>query len=225
MSAHRSLLEQRLQYQFADQALLGLALTHRSAEGANNERLEFLGDAVLGAVVAEFLYRQFQAGREGDLSRMRAQVVCAESLADIARRLDLGAHIELGPGEMKSGGRRRDSILGDTVEALIGAVYLDAGLSKATDCILLWFRPDLERAVLGAPPKDAKTRLQEWLQQRGKTVPDYRLVATEGEPHQRLFTVSCQIAAVADEKSATASSRRKSEQLVAGQLLAAIEEI
>lgn len=225
MSANWSVLEHNLHYQFSDRGYLELALTHRSADGANNERLEFLGDAVLGAVVAEFLYRQFPQADEGDLSRMRAQLVCAESLAGIARRLELGAHLALGAGEMKSGGRRRDSILGDAVEALIGAIYLDAGVEQASRCIALWFQRELERVVVGEPRKDAKTSLQEWLQRRGKPVPNYQLAGTEGEAHQRRFTVSCQIEAVADEFRATASSRRKAEQLVAEKLLAAIEEI
>ncbi|MGB2044363.1 MAG: ribonuclease III [Porticoccaceae bacterium] len=216
-------LQERLHHQFSNQQLLTIALSHRSRGSDNNERLEFLGDAVLGLTVSEYLYAKFPSAREGDLSRMRSQIVRAESLAQVAKNLQLGPELLLGPGEMKSGGHRRDSILGDTVEALIGAVYLDAGFDVARRCILLWFAELLDAALDTQPAKDAKTSLQEWLQQRGKPVPDYQLTHTGGEAHSRLFTVSCEIDALNQNYSATASSRRKAEQLVAQQILKDLE--
>jgi ribonuclease-3 len=217
-------LQERLQYQFRDPELLSLALSHRSCGSRNNERLEFLGDAILGVTVTDFLYRQFPQAREGDLSRMRSQIVRAESLAQVAKNLQLGPQLSLGPGEMKSGGQRRDSILGDTVEALIGAVYLDADMQATSACVLNWFKDLLDAASDAQPVKDAKTALQEWLQQRSKPVPQYELVNTGGEAHSRLFTVSCKIDQVDKTISATASSRRKAEQLVAQQLLSELEQ-
>ncbi|MDG1165158.1 MAG: ribonuclease III [Porticoccaceae bacterium] len=224
MASNVRLLQERLQYQFSDKELLSLALSHRSCGSRNNERLEFLGDSILGVTVTDFLYHQFPQAREGDLSRMRSHIVRAESLAQVAKNLELGPELSLGPGEMKSGGQRRDSILGDTVEALIGAVYLDSGIDKARRCIGIWFAELLDAASDVQPIKDAKTTLQEWLQQRSKPVPEYELVNTGGEAHSRLFTVSCKIDAVDKTVSATASSRRKAEQLVAEQLLAELEQ-
>jgi ribonuclease III len=212
-------LQDRLQYHFSDQTLLTLALSHRSCGSKNNERLEFLGDAVLGLTVSNFLFQRFPEAREGDLSRIRSQIVRAESLADVARSLDLGPELLLGQGEMKSGGHRRDSILGDTVEALIGAIYLDKGMSTAEQAVVNWFGDQLNAVTLDTPIKDAKTALQEWLQARGKPLPEYVVVKTQGEDHSRLFTIGCKIADIETAAEATASSRRKAEQLVAEQLL------
>jgi ribonuclease-3 len=216
-------LQQRLEYQFHDLTRLTLALSHRSYGSLNNERLEFLGDALLGLVVTDFLYSEFPQVREGDLSRMRSCIVRAESLAEVAKELQLGQDLLLGQGEMKSGGQRRDSILGDTVEALIGAVYLDSGLDEAKNCILRWFKPLLDAVEQVTPTKDPKTALQEFLQQRGHLVPQYKLIEAGGEAHSRLFTVSCEIEFFGRQFTATASSRRKAEQMVAEQFLAAIE--
>ncbi|MGB0669147.1 MAG: ribonuclease III [Porticoccaceae bacterium] len=224
MASNVRQLQERLQYQFRDPELLSLALSHRSCGSRNNERLEFLGDAILGVTVSDFLYQQFPQAREGDLSRMRSQIVRAESLAQVAKNLQLGPELSLGPGEMKSGGQRRDSILGDTVEALIGAVYLDGDIQAASACVINWFKDLLNAASDTQPVKDAKTTLQEWLQQRSKPVPQYELVKTGGEAHSRLFTVSCKIDQVDKTISATASSRRKAEQLVAQQLLSELEQ-
>lgn len=224
MASNVRQLEERLQYQFRDPELLSLALSHRSCGSSNNERLEFLGDSILGVTVTDFLYHQFPQAREGDLSRMRSQIVRAESLAQVAKKLQLGPELSLGPGEMKSGGQRRDSILGDTVEALIGAVYLDTGIDAARGAVNNWFKELLAAASDAQPAKDAKTALQEWLQQRSKPVPQYELVNTGGEAHSRLFTVSCKIDQVDKTISATASSRRKAEQLVAEQLLSELEQ-
>ena len=224
MASNVRQLEERLQYQFRDPELLSLALSHRSCGSSNNERLEFLGDSILGVTVTDFLYHQFPQAREGDLSRMRSQIVRAESLAQVAKKLQLGPELSLGPGEMKSGGQRRDSILGDTVEALIGAVYLDTGIDAARGAVNNWFKELLAAASDAQPVKDAKTALQEWLQQRSKPVPQYELVNTGGEAHSRLFTVICKIDQVNKTISATASSRRKAEQLVAEQLLSELEQ-
>jgi ribonuclease-3 len=223
VASHAQQLQERLQYQFSDPTLLTLALSHRSCGSKNNERLEFLGDAVLGLIVSNFLFQRFPDAREGDLSRIRSQIVRAESLAEVARSLNLGPELLLGQGEMKSGGHRRDSILGDTVEALIGAIYLDRGMAPAEQCIVNWFGDSLNAVTLDAPVKDAKTGLQEWLQARGKPLPEYVVVKTQGEDHSRLFTVSCKIADLENPAEATASSRRKAEQLVAQQLLKQLE--
>ena len=223
MASNAQQLQDRLQYQFSDQTLLTLALSHRSCGSKNNERLEFLGDAVLGLTVSNFLFQRFPEAREGDLSRIRSQIVRAESLAEVARSLDLGPELLLGQGEMKSGGHRRDSILGDTVEALIGAIYLDKGMAAAEQSIVNWFADMLNAVTLDTPVKDAKTALQEWLQARGKPLPEYLVVKTQGEDHSRLFTISCKIANIESAAEATASSRRKAEQLVAEQLLEQLE--
>ena len=225
MASNAKQLQDRLQYQFSDPQLLTLALSHRSCGSSNNERLEFLGDAVLGMAISSFLFQRFPEAREGDLSRIRSQIVRAESLAEIARNLELGPELLLGPGEMKSGGHRRDSILGDTVEALLGAVFLDQGLAAVEACIQNWFSASLNALTLDTQVKDAKTALQEWLQARGKPLPEYLVVKTEGEDHSRLFTMSCKIDAVKDAAEATASSRRKAEQLVAEKLVKKLENI
>lgn len=217
-------LQKRLGYQFINPDLLILALSHRSVAAENNERLEFLGDSILGLVVTDFLYREFPQAREGDLSRMRSHIVRGESLAEVAKQLALGPDLLLGSGEMKSGGHRRDSILGDTVEALIGAVYLDRGIEAAREIVTAWFKSFFDSALQAQPVKDAKTALQEWLQHRNKPLPDYELVSTGGKAHSRLFTVSCKIGAVETAMIATASSRRRAEQMVAEQLLEEVEK-
>jgi len=216
-------LMRRLGYLFNDSALLELALSHRSVGEPNNERLEFLGDAVLGITVSKLLFEQFPQASEGDLSRMRSAIVRAESLADIARQLELGDHLHLGPGELKSGGFRRDSILGDSVEALIGAIYLDSEGAAVEGVISNWFSAVLAAADHRTPAKDPKTALQEWLQQRGKPLPEYTLLEECGEPHQRTFVVSCKIALCDKPAQAQARSRRKAEQAAAAQLLAQLE--
>ena len=223
MSDSLQQLQERLGYKFSNPAHLSLALTHRSCGSHNNERLEFLGDAVLGLVMASFLCTKFPDIREGELSRIRSHMVCAESLAKVAKQLELGPDLLLGPGEMKSGAHRRDSILGDTVEALIGAVYMDAGFQASTDCILRWFKSLLDSAEQIRPTKDPKTTLQEFLQQRGQPLPEYNVIEAGGEPHRRLYTVSCKIDSLDQEYTATATSRRKAEQLVAEQFIDAME--
>lgn len=209
---------------FADPALLAQALTHRSAGSPHNERLEFLGDALLNQFIAEALYAHWPRADEGALTRARAQLVRESALAGIARTLDIGEALVLGPGEMKTGGHRRDSILADAVEALIAAIYLDAGFDACRAAVLPWFGP----LIAGLPPpnkvgKDAKTRLQEWLQARQRALPVYALVAEGGDDHARIFTVSCSLADPAVTTEGEGSSRRAAEQQAAEAALQAIE--
>lgn len=216
-------LRARVQYAPRDRALFRAALTHRSASGPNNERLEFLGDAVLNLVVARHLYEHFPQASEGDLSRLRARLVSAEPLADMAGELGVGEVLQLGSGELKSGGFRRQSILADAFEALCGALFLDAGLDAAEAFVLRWLAP----RVAGLPPaealKDPKTRLQEHLQSRALALPLYTVEHTEGEPHAQTFEVSCTVSALALSARGRGSSRRRAEQEAAERILAMIE--
>ena len=209
---------------FADAELLEQALTHRSAGAPHNERLEFLGDAVVGMLVAEALYKRWPRADEGALTRARAELVRESSLAAIARQLDLGARLLLGPGELKSGGYRRDSILSDALEALIGAIYLDAGFAACRDAVLPWFQDGIERMAGGNPGKDAKTRLQEWLQGRQRALPVYELVAESGSEHARVFRASCRIAEPPLAAEGEGGSRRAAEQAAAEAVLAQLGE-
>lgn len=203
-------------HRFADPALLAQALRHRSAGAPHNERLEFLGDALVNLLVAEALYRRWPKVDEGALTRARAELVRESSLATVARDLELGTRLTLGPGEMKSGGHRRDSILADAVEAVVAAIYLDAGFERCRDSVLPWF----ETAMAALPPpdkvgKDAKTRLQEWLQGRQKPLPVYALVSEEGEEHARTFRVTCTLAQPPLVTDGEGTSRRAAEQVAA----------
>ncbi len=208
----------KLSYRFRDPALAQLAFTHRSAGRPNNERLEFLGDALLGAIIAELLYEVHPKASEGELSRLRAQLVNGQALAVVARDLELGDELKLGPGELKSGGFRRDSILADAFEALIAAIYMDAGFDACRTAVRELF--DERVTALRRSSKDAKTRLQEHLQSGGWPLPQYELVASHGEDHAKTFDVSCTISEpfplVAE---ATAASRRAAEQDTAENVL------
>lgn len=211
-------------YAFADPALLTQALTHRSASAHHNERLEFLGDALVGLLVAEALYRRWSKAAEGELTRARAELVRESALASVARTLELGARIELGPGEMKSGGHRRDSILADALEAVIGAIYLDAGYDVCRDVVVPWFADAIE----ALPPlhklgKDAKTRLQEWLQARQSPLPTYSLLAESGEDHAKSFRIACALSEPAMIREGEGASRRAAEQAAAEAVLATLE--
>lgn len=208
-----------LGYAFTDEGLPRQALTHRSAGVCNNERLEFLGDAVLGAVIAEWLYRRHPDASEGQLTRWRASLVQEETLAEVARDLDLGAWLALGGGEMKSGGRDRDSILSDALEAVIGAIFLEAGLEGARQRVVAWFEGALSSSTFDGDNRDSKTRLQEYLQGRRLPLPDYQVVATEGDPHQQLFTVVCRLPGIGESASAKAFSRKKAEKQAAEKAL------
>ena len=212
----------RLGYQFTDMALLEQALTHRSCKGQHNERLEYLGDAVLSLVIAETLYANFPKAREGDLTRMRAALVKGVTLAEIAQELRLSEHLRLGPGELKSGGFRRESILADALEALIGAIYLDAGMEAARERLLAWLTNELDSLTLVDTNKDPKTRLQEFLQSRASELPLYEVVDIQGEPHCRSFLVECQVALLNDKTRGQGASRRIAEQVAAAAALIAL---
>jgi len=212
-------LARRLGHAFGDPELLEAALTHRSAQSRHNERLEFLGDAVLGLVSAEVLWQRFPDATEGQLTRLRAQLVKRETLAAVARDLELGQYLRLGPGELRSGGHARDSILADALEAVIGAIYLDGGLDAARAVILGVLRDRLEAMTPESQPKDSKTRLQEYLQARRLALPAYTVLETRGEDHAQTFTVCCEVAALGLSVTAEGPSRRRAEQSAAEAML------
>lgn len=223
MISGRAALVERLGHQFADATLLEAALTHRSARGVHNERLEFLGDAVLGLVVADELYRRRPQLREGELTRARAALVRAESLAEIGAELGVGEFLNLGEGELKSGGHRRGSILGDAVEALVGAIYLDGGFEAARTVVVRIFDTRFDELPDAGEPKDAKTRLQEWLQGRGHERPEYPLLETTGPDHEQQFRVACEVSGLQLRAEASGDSRRRAEQTAAAAVLAQLE--
>lgn len=215
-------LFQALDYQFDDKVLLDQALTHRSAHKNHNERLEFLGDAVLGLCIAQMLYVKFPLQPEGKLTRMRSNLVKGDTLASIARELDLGSLIHLGSGEMKSGGHRRDSILADAVEGLLGAIYLEAGLGATQRSIAKLFNSRIEKLDPSLQIKDNKTQLQEYLQSRQLPLPHYDVVNISGKDHAQVFEVSCAVESMALSKTASGKSRRIAEQKAAKCILETI---
>ena len=212
-------LEQRLGYHFEDQRQLQLALTHRSHGATNNERLEFLGDSILNFVVGEELFKRFPEVREGQLSRLRSQMVKGETLAELAREFELGDCLVLGEGEMKSGGSNRDSILADSVEAIIGAIYLASGLDVCRERVLSWFASRLNQLGLNTSAKDSKSRLQEYMQAQRQPLPEYQVVDVSGKGHAQMFTIECSVALSKKSTSATASNRREAEKQAAAQML------
>lgn len=212
-------LQRKLGYTFQQQSLLQQALTHRSASSKHNERLEFLGDSILSFVIADTLYRRFPRVDEGDMSRMRATLVRGNTLAEIGREFDLGECLRLGPGELKSGGYRRESILADTVEALIGAVFLDSDIHQVQALILAWYHSRLEFISPGDKQKDPKTRLQEFLQGRHLPLPTYLVTQVRGEAHDQEFTIQCRVSGINDDIVGIGASRRKAEQAAAEQAL------
>jgi len=212
-------LAERLGHAFREPALLRQALTHRSYGTPHNERLEFVGDAVLNCVVARALYERFPATAEGDLSRTRASLVNQDALAGVARRLALGEELLLGEGELRSGGNARASILADALEAVFGAVFVDAGFDAARAVIDAAFGDLLRGADPAALAKDPKTRLQEWLQARRIPVPDYAVLATHGEAHAQRFDVECRIPSLDVRTTGTGTSRRAGEQAAAAEAL------
>ena len=224
MPAALQRLQRALDYQFVDAGLLELALTHRSSGSPNNERLEFLGDSVVNHVITEQLYRQFPHAREGELSRMRAALVKGETLAEVARELELDDYVLLGPGELKSGARRRDSIMADTFEAVLGAMLLDAGLQPCRERVLQWFQSRLTLASPEYLDKDPKTRLQEYLQQRGKSRPEYSVVQVSGEDHDSRFLVNCMLEDYELSIQGRGTSRRRAEQEAAAVALERLED-
>ena len=215
----------KLDYRFRDPALLARALTHRSAPGrAHNERLEFLGDAVVNLLAAEALHARWPGADEGALTRARTELVRESALAALARSLDLGNELTLGAGEIKSGGFRRDSILADALEAVVAAIYLDSDFAACRAAVLPWFEESLAALPVGKPGKDAKTRLQEWLQARRRPLPVYALLEERGDEHERVFTVSCMLEDAPELHSrGEGRSRRAAEQQAAGAVLARLE--
>lgn len=195
--------------------MLVRALTHRSAGSRHNERLEFLGDSLLSMVIADALFHRFPRVNEGDMSRMRATLVREKTLAELAREFELGEYLILGPGELKSGGFRRESILADAVEAIIGAVYLDANIEQMQTMMLGWYEDRLNAIQPGIDQKDPKTRLQELLQGKRKPLPTYTVEQVIGEAHNQKFTVHCQIEGMAQPVIGIGTSRRKAEQSAA----------
>ncbi|MEZ5558354.1 MAG: ribonuclease III [Pseudomonadales bacterium] len=211
-------LESRLGYRFADPGLLEQALTHKSFARDHNERLEFLGDAVLGYVVAQRLFEARPGAAEDELTLLRASLVRRETLAELATELDVGSFLRLGVGERRSGGHKRKSILADALEALIGAVHLDGGIEAARALVLALLEPRLQ-ALDPETLKDSKTRLQELLQGRNLPLPEYAIVATSGAAHARVFTVSCRVGALHLEVTADGRSRRAAEKAAALRML------
>lgn len=216
-------LQSRLQHRFSDPGLLQRAVTHRSFSADHNERLEFLGDSVLSLAVASLLYQRLSAQPEGDLSRVRANMVKQETLHQLALGLQVALVLRLGEGESRSGGHKRPSILADAVEALIGAVYLDAGYGPAEALVHRLFAAVEINPQMQAADKDAKTALQEWLQGRKMKLPTYRVVATEGAAHRQTFDIECLIPELALNERGTGGSRRAGEQAAAAAMLATLK--
>lgn len=211
-----------LDYQFNDESLLKLALSHCSSGQDNNERLEFLGDSILGFLMADELSRRFPEAREGQLSRLRADLVQRATLADLARELAIGPALNLGAGELKSGGADRDSILADALEALISAIYLDAGLETCRSIVLGWFARRLDSLDLDSQTKDAKTRLQEYLQSLHVSLPEYDVLEVAGKDHQQTFAVLCRVELLPEPVTGFGSTRREAEQEAAEAALKAL---
>lgn len=211
----------KISHPFKDKALLKLALSHRSNGKTNNERLEFLGDSILGFIIAEALYQRFPQASEGELSRLRAGFVKKHTLAEIARELSLGELLILGSGEAKSGGADRDSILADALEAVVSAIYLDAGLRACRKEVITWFSSRLQQLESNEviPQKDAKTRLQEYLQSKQLGLPEYVVSELDGKDHEQQFTVSCKVDLYKKEFQGHGSSRREAEQQAATVIL------
>lgn len=218
-------LMDRLGYQFRDHALLVEALSHRSSGSHNYERLEFLGDGFLNFVVATELFHLRSDDNEGDLSRLRASLVRESTLAEIARELSLGDYLNMGVGELRSGGFKRDSILSDVVESIVGAVFIESGYDSARELVLRLYKQRIASLPASAELKDPKTRLQELLQGRGLERPDYVVVDTRGKDHERQFTVKATLDEPAICLNATASSRRKAEQTAAALVLTELEQL
>ncbi len=219
-------LQDRIGYQFKNIEGLKLALTHRSFSAQNNERLEFLGDSILDLVVGEALFERYPDQREGELSRMRSALVKGKSLAAMAREFELGPVLRMGSGEQNNGGRERDSLLADAFEALVGAIYRDAGFEACRSCVLQWFEQRLQSAQgdRRLQQKDPKTRLQEWLQARKHALPEYTVVDTRGAEHNMQFTVECRLAPLQQAVTGSGLSRRQAEQDAANAALQALSQ-
>lgn len=226
MRAELATLCEKLNYQFKNPELLEDALSHRSFRGnKNNERLEYLGDAVLNFVIAAALFRQNIKAREGELSRLRANLVRGETLTDLAKEFELGNYLRLGAGELKTGGAQRKSILADGMEAVVGAIYLDGGFQACETCILSWYENRLENVETIPELKDPKTRLQEYLQAKKLALPVYTILVLEGPAHHQSFKVECQVHGLPNKAVGIGSSRRRAEQKAAEKILAELESI
>lgn len=219
MSVEWLALEKRLGYSFSDPKLLERALTHRSFAADHNERLEFLGDSVLNLAVADLLFERLSRQAEGDLSRIRANLVKQDTLFDLSAGLGVPKALRLGEGEVRSGGHKRPSILADALEALIGAVYLDGGYSAASALVRRLYQGVDVNPTMSASGKDAKTALQEWLQGRKMKLPVYKVVATRGEAHRQSFDVTCEVTEKNHQVQGTGTSRRAAEQDAAAAML------
>lgn len=217
-------LMKSLQYTFKQPERLQLALTHRSKSGEHNERLEFLGDSVVNFVIADALYLQFPKATEGELSRWRATLVNRETLGQLAKHFELGQYLILGPGELRSGGHERESILSCAMEAIIGAIYIDGGFEAVREIILIWYQDLLLSLSSAASHKDPKTVLQEHVQGRRFALPVYTVEAIEGEAHQQTFTVSCQVEGITEKTIGKGTSRRRAEQEAAQMMLKVIKK-
>ena len=216
-------LSKRIEYTFTQPTLLKQALTHRSAKGEHNERLEYLGDSILGFIIAEELYSRFPKVNEGELTRMRSSLVRGVTLAEMGKDFNVGEHLVLGPGELKSGGHHRESILEDAVEAIIGAVYLDSDMATCKALVLKWFTERLAKIEPGSTHKDPKTQLQEYLQGRKIVLPTYEVIDTRGQSHNQEFTVRCSTEVITKAVVAVGTSRRKAEQAAAQKVLELIK--
>lgn len=212
-----------LDYRFKNPVLRRTALTHRSYSADHNERLEFLGDSLLNCIIAEALYIQYPQAAEGELSRLRARFVKEETLADIARQMQLGTELKLGVGELRSGGADRDSLLADAFEALIAAIFLDSDILQCKHYVLQCFEAKFHDKTLLNNTKDAKTQLQEYLQLNRKSLPIYEIIAADGKHHEQQFTIRCRVPGFTHETFATSSNRRKAEQIAAQDFLVALQ--
>ena len=215
---YRKLFTQ-LGYEFQDTNLLKSALTHRSVKATNNERLEYLGDSIVNFVIAEEIFTRCPHAREGDMSRLRAMLVKGDTLAELAREFNLGEYLLLGSGELKTGGRERDSILADTLEAIIAAIYLDSGMKTIKQLILKWYESRLDGIESITTLKDPKTMLQEHLQAKRMDLPSYSVISISGEAHSQIFSVECTVRELNNYTVAEGSSRRKAEQKAAELML------
>jgi ribonuclease-3 len=218
-----AILSQKLGYEFKNPILLEDALSHRSYRGQNNERLEFLGDAILNFVITAYLFRTCPEAREGELSRLRANLVRGDTLAVLAQEFQLGVYLRLGAGELKSGGSKRMSILADAMEAVVGAIFLDGGLAACEACILNWFATRLHNFAEVPSLKDAKTRLQEYLQSKRFPLPRYDILSIDGAAHQQIFSIECRIDGLPHTAIGIGSSRRRAEQDAAQKILDILE--
>ncbi len=219
-----AVLIQRIGYVFSNEDYLQTALTHRSAQSDNNERMEFLGDSILSYIISIELYLRFPEAKEGELSRLRASLVKGETLAKIAAELRLGDFLHMGSGELKSGGYRRGSTLADALEALIGAIYIDGGLDAASRFVKSIFAPRLDKCHPSKAKKDPKTRLQELLQAQSRPLPEYEVIATHGQAHNQSFKVECRVEGLSTPVYGDGSSRRKAEQMAAEAALEILEQ-